>query len=179
MFVINALPKTLRILTWLSIFLSIITFVFSLVSELGVTSFFLGPCISFVTLIYLLTVLIIEHKRNTTTGSIRAPRNHMRLGSTSDLPNNLPLTTVVEHSAYSSLPSVIIAYFLGICWFLTSIASMILLAAIEWSGIADAAVAIVSCYAATAQTVVWFALAGVVHWERVVQLGKKTMGAVA
>ncbi|KAJ4470045.1 hypothetical protein C8R41DRAFT_619814 [Lentinula lateritia] len=177
MFVINALPKTLRILTWLSIVLSIITFVFSLISKLGVTSFFLGPCISSVTLIYLLTILIIEHKGNTSS-SIKAPRNHMRLGSTGDLPNNLPPTTVVGHSAYSSLPSLIIAYFLGICWFLTSITSIILLAAIAWSEIAIAAVAIVSCYAATAQTIVWFALAGVLHWERV-QVGGKTTGALA
>ncbi|KIK54446.1 hypothetical protein GYMLUDRAFT_48809 [Collybiopsis luxurians FD-317 M1] len=148
MFVINALPKGLSVLTWLSLCLSIITLAFSLVT-LGLSSLLIAPCISFVTLLYLLIVLILEHNR---------------------LNNPHPTHGSFPLPAYSTLPSIIFAYFFGLCWLVASVACMIILAAasFEWeqNEIAYAAVSIITCYAATAETVVWFGFAGSAHAER-------------
>ncbi|KAF5390499.1 hypothetical protein D9757_005245 [Collybiopsis confluens] len=152
MFVINALPKNLRVLTWLSLSLSILTLAFSLVT-LGIASFFLAPSIAFITLVYLLVVLILEHKQRALT----TPKSDFE--TESEHPLRVP--------AYSTLASIVLAYLFGLCWFIASVACMIILAISSYrNGITLAATSIITCYAATAQTVVWFAFVGMIHAER-------------
>lgn len=153
MLVINALPKSLSILTWLSLCLSTITLAFSTVF-VGKYSFFIAPAVSFLTLVYLLVILIRERQRTT--------RRH----DSNDVPFSSPLP------AYSTLPSVTVAYFLGGLWVAASALSMVSLTLTEWSEFTPAVPILVGidCYAATTEAVVWFAFACVIHRERIITL---------
>ncbi|KAF5390458.1 hypothetical protein D9757_005292 [Collybiopsis confluens] len=157
MFVIKALPKTLACLTWLSLSLTLIAMIFSIVSTVwtgGVSSFFLVPSISFASLLYLVSLLIIQHRRNKNL----TEANRLELVSRSR----------VHSSTFIALPSVILAYLLGILWFVGSVASMVLLAAIQWHELGNPAMAVVACYASTVQTVIWFGFAGTIHRARTI-----------
>ncbi|KIK54409.1 hypothetical protein GYMLUDRAFT_249556 [Collybiopsis luxurians FD-317 M1] len=147
--VVNALPKSLCSLTWISLFLSPVTLIFSIISTVwtwGLSSFFLVPSVSAASLLYLVSLLVIENRRFTKTKTLAASQT--------------------GPSAFIALPAVVLAYLFGVCWFVSSVASMVLLAAIRWDGFVDPAMAIAACYAATAQTVVWFGFAGTIHRER-------------
>jgi len=145
-------PEPLRILYWLSLCLSIFTIALSLMA-LGLLNLTIIPAVSCVTLAYLVVIFILER------------RHKRRKVQFNDLDSQSSLHPFPVPS-YSTLPSVVVVFLLGVWWFAVAIASFFGLVSTEWGGW-SLHLTLVSAYfyAAVAETAVCFASAIIIRRE--------------